>query len=52
MFGEESVPKIFQGDKIYVNVDKKKAYIDLAKVKVSVFFSIDNFIMLTCGSNI
>lgn len=35
MFGEESVPKIFQGDKIYVNVDKKKAYIDLAKVKVT-----------------
>eukprot|EP00088_Acartia_fossae_P070590 TRINITY_DN9501_c0_g1_i4.p1 TRINITY_DN9501_c0_g1~~TRINITY_DN9501_c0_g1_i4.p1 ORF type:complete len:694 (-),score=174.59 TRINITY_DN9501_c0_g1_i4:82-2163(-) len=35
MFGEESVPKIFQGDKIYVNVDQKKAHIDLAKVKVT-----------------
>ena len=39
MFGEESVPKIFQGDKIYVNVDKKKAYIDLAKVKVGFFIN-------------
>ena len=36
MFGEESVPKIFQGDRIYVNVDKKKAYIDLAQVKVNI----------------
>jgi len=35
MFGEESVPKIFQGDKIYVTVDNKKANIDLAELKVT-----------------
>ena len=35
MFGEESVPKIFQGDKIYVTVDNKKANIDLAELKVN-----------------
>lgn len=29
MFGEESVPKIFKGEKLYVTVDGKKANIDL-----------------------
>lgn len=29
MFGEDSVPKIFKGEKLYVTVDGKKANIDL-----------------------
>lgn len=29
MFGEDSVPKIFKGEKLYVTVDNKKANIDL-----------------------
>lgn len=29
MFGEDSVPKIFKGEKLYVSVDGKKANIDL-----------------------
>jgi len=29
MFGEDSVPKIFKGEKLYVTVDSKKANIDL-----------------------
>jgi cleavage and polyadenylation specificity factor subunit 3 len=29
MFGEESVPKIFKGEKLYVTVDNKRADIDL-----------------------
>jgi len=29
MFGEDSVPKIFKGEKLYVIVDGKKADIDL-----------------------
>jgi cleavage and polyadenylation specificity factor subunit 3 len=35
MFGEESVPKIFQGDRIYVSVDNKRANVDLSELKVS-----------------
>uniref|UniRef100_A0ABD2WL54 Cleavage and polyadenylation specificity factor subunit 3 n=1 Tax=Trichogramma kaykai TaxID=54128 RepID=A0ABD2WL54_9HYME len=35
MFGEDSVPKIFKGDKLYVTVDKKKAHIDLMTLEVS-----------------
>jgi len=35
MFGEESVPKIFSGDKITVSVDSKKAVINLASLEVS-----------------
>lgn len=38
MFGEESVPKIFKGEKLYVTVDGKKANIDLLKL-VSSFYS-------------
>lgn len=34
MFGEESVPKIFQGDRIYVSVDNKRANVDLSELKV------------------
>lgn len=29
MFGEDSVPKMFKGDKLHVTVDGKKADIDL-----------------------
>lgn len=29
MFGEESVPKIFKGERLHVTVDSKKANIDL-----------------------
>lgn len=29
MFGEESVPKMFKGEKLHVEVDGKRAYIDL-----------------------
>lgn len=32
MFGEESVPKIFKGEKLYVTVDGKKANIDLVNL--------------------
>jgi cleavage and polyadenylation specificity factor subunit 3 len=35
MFGEESVPKLFQGDRIYVTVDRKKANIDLSNFQVA-----------------
>ena len=34
MFGEESVPKIFSGDRITVSVDTRKAVIDLASLEV------------------
>ncbi|XP_059473453.1 cleavage and polyadenylation specificity factor 73 [Neocloeon triangulifer] len=34
MFGEDSVPKIFKGDKLHVTVDGKKADIDLEKMNV------------------
>ncbi len=37
MFGEESVPKIFQGDRIYVSVDNKRANINLSELKVTIF---------------
>jgi cleavage and polyadenylation specificity factor subunit 3 len=39
MFGEESVPKIFQGDRIYVSVDNKRANINLSELKVTIFLS-------------
>ncbi|XP_034236974.1 cleavage and polyadenylation specificity factor 73 [Thrips palmi] len=35
MFGEDSVPKIFKGEKLYVSVDGKKANIDLLNLEVS-----------------
>ncbi|KAG6450979.1 hypothetical protein O3G_MSEX006851 [Manduca sexta] len=35
MFGEDSVPKIFKGEKLYVTVDGKKADIDLMSMEVS-----------------
>ncbi|KAK6626585.1 Cleavage and polyadenylation specificity factor 73 [Polyplax serrata] len=34
MFGEDSVPKIFKGEKLYVTVDGKKANIDFSKLTV------------------
>ncbi|KAJ0174374.1 hypothetical protein K1T71_010520 [Dendrolimus kikuchii] len=34
MFGEDSVPKMFKGDKLYVVVDEKKADIDLLTMDV------------------
>lgn len=34
MFGEDSVPKIFKGEKLYVTVDGKKANIDLLNLEV------------------
>ena len=37
MFGEESVPKIFSGDRITVSVDTRKAVIDVASLEVSPF---------------
>ncbi|XP_044018977.1 cleavage and polyadenylation specificity factor 73-like [Aphidius gifuensis] len=35
MFGEKSVPRIFEGEKLYVTVDDKKAHIDLTSLEVS-----------------
>jgi len=35
MFGEDSVPKIFKGEKLYVTVDGKKAHIDLLNLDVT-----------------
>ncbi|KAG8277735.1 cleavage and polyadenylation specificity factor 73-like [Homalodisca vitripennis] len=35
MFGEDSVPKIFKGEKLYVTVDGKKANIDLLNLEVT-----------------
>ncbi|CAG0887316.1 unnamed protein product [Darwinula stevensoni] len=35
MFGEEAVPKVFRGEKLYVSVDGKKANIDLLKMQVT-----------------
>lgn len=37
MFGEESVPKIFRGEKLFVAVDGKKANINLKNLVI--FFS-------------
>ncbi|XP_069361586.1 cleavage and polyadenylation specificity factor 73-like [Maniola hyperantus] len=34
MFGEDSVPKMFKGDKLHVEVDGKRAYIDLLAMEV------------------
>lgn len=39
MFGEESIPKIFKGEKLYVTVDGKKANIDLLNlVKIKHYY--------------
>merc|ERR1712147_621094 len=35
MFGEESVPKVFSGDRITVSVDTRKAVIDVASLEVT-----------------
>ncbi|KAK0071381.1 hypothetical protein PV325_013022 [Microctonus aethiopoides] len=35
MFGEDSVPKIFKGEKFDVTVDNKKAHIDLSTLEVT-----------------
>lgn len=32
MFGEDSVPKIFKGEKLYVSVNDKRAHIDLTNL--------------------
>jgi cleavage and polyadenylation specificity factor subunit 3 len=37
MFGEQSVPKIFKGEKLYVTVDGKKANIDLVDLVSNTF---------------
>lgn len=37
MFGEDSVPKIFKGEKLYVSVDGKKANIDLVNLVSKIF---------------
>lgn len=54
MFGEESVPKIFRGEKLFVAVDGKKANINLKNL-VSFFSSIYIYLILICifhiGSN-
>ena len=42
MFGEESVPKIFSGDRITVSVDTRKAVIDLASLEVRSIHSLEN----------
>jgi len=34
MFGEESVPKIFRGEKLFVAVDGKKANINLKNLVI------------------
>lgn len=38
MFGEDSVPKIFKGEKLYVTVNDKRADIDLSNL-VCVIYS-------------
>lgn len=35
MFGEDSVPKIFKGERLYVTNDEKKAHIDLTTLQVT-----------------
>ncbi|XP_050730774.1 cleavage and polyadenylation specificity factor subunit 3-like [Eriocheir sinensis] len=35
MFGEDSVPKIFKGEKLYVAVNSVRAYVDLVGLKVT-----------------
>lgn len=35
MFGEDFVPKIFKGEKLYVTVDGKRAHIDLLNLEVT-----------------
>jgi cleavage and polyadenylation specificity factor subunit 3 len=41
MFGEDSVPKIFKGEKLYVTVDGKKANIDLLNLVSTALISTD-----------
>lgn len=61
MFGEDSVPKIFKGEKLYVTVDGKKANIDLLNlvslhqcsnryslIKVHSIYLDSMFILLPC----
>lgn len=40
MFGEESVPKMFKGDKLHVTVDNKRADIDLLNMVCTSFFTL------------
>lgn len=46
MFGEESVPKIFRGEKLFVAVDGKKANINLKNLvnfvsSINIYFILD-----------
>lgn len=43
MFGEDSVPKMFKGDKLFVTVDGKKADIDLLNMVINRFLLYTNF---------
>lgn len=55
MFGEESVPKIFRGEKLFVAVDGKKANINLKNLvsfmKFEINFPIDMCFFFFIGSN-
>lgn len=60
MFGEESVPKIFKGERLHVTVDSKKANIDLINMVISYFKDYDSidstfypkFVGFCVGSNL
>lgn len=40
MFGEDSVPKIFKGEKLYVSVNNVKADIDLSNLVCCVIYKL------------
>lgn len=60
MFGEESVPKIFKGERLHVTVDSKKANIDLINMVIIYFKDYDyneftlysKFVGFCVGSNL
>lgn len=57
MFGEESVPKIFRGEKLFVAVDGKKANINLKNLVIYFYIIFTNFYYYYCyylniGSNL
>lgn len=50
MFGEDSVPKIFKGEKLYVTVDGKKANIDLLNLVSAMVVYVCVILSMLCDS--
>lgn len=50
MFGEDSVPKIFKGEKLYVTVDGKKANIDLLNLVSAMLVYVCVILSMLCDT--